>query len=71
MANPSLSFPFSKAPRLTITRYMPLTRSGKTVPFCEAWTKSEPFRAAHSRAGDHKPLFLDPPQFEGLEFGKR
>jgi len=26
----------------------------------EAWTKSEAFRAAHSRAGDNKPLYLDP-----------
>lgn len=33
----------------------------------EAWTKSEPFRAAHSRAGDNKPLYLDHPQFEGFE----
>ena len=33
----------------------------------EAWTKSEAFRAAHSRAGDNKPLYLDPPQFEGFE----
>jgi heme-degrading monooxygenase HmoA len=28
----------------------------------EAWTKSEAFRAAHSRAGDNKPLYLDHPQ---------
>jgi hypothetical protein len=33
----------------------------------EAWTKSEAFRAAHSRAGDNKPLYLDHPQFEGFE----
>jgi heme-degrading monooxygenase HmoA len=33
----------------------------------EAWTKSETFRAAHSRAGDNKPLYLDHPQFEGFE----
>ena len=32
----------------------------------EAWTKSEAFRAAHSRAGDNKPLYLDHPQFEGF-----
>ena len=25
------------------------------------------FRAAHSRAGDNKPLYLDHPQFEGFE----
>jgi heme-degrading monooxygenase HmoA len=30
----------------------------------EAWTKSEAFRAAHSRAGENKPLYLDHPQFE-------
>jgi heme-degrading monooxygenase HmoA len=33
----------------------------------EAWTKSEAFRAARSRAGDNKPLYLGHPQFEGLE----
>ena len=33
----------------------------------EAWTKSEAFRAAHHRAGDNKPLYLDHPQFEGFE----
>jgi heme-degrading monooxygenase HmoA len=33
----------------------------------EAWTKSETSRAAHSRAGDNKPLHLDHPQFEGFE----
>jgi heme-degrading monooxygenase HmoA len=33
----------------------------------EAWTKSEAFRAAHSRSGDNKPLYLDHPQFEGFE----
>jgi hypothetical protein len=33
----------------------------------EAWTESEAFRAAHSRAGDNKPLYLDHPQFEGFE----
>src|SRR5258708_12885837 len=32
----------------------------------EAWTKSEAFRAAHSRAGDTKPLHLDHPPFEGF-----
>jgi heme-degrading monooxygenase HmoA len=30
----------------------------------ETWTKSVAFRAAHSRAGDNKPLYLDDPQFE-------
>src|SRR6202166_488648 len=33
----------------------------------EAWTKSEAFRAAHSRAGENKPLYLDHPQFEVFE----
>jgi heme-degrading monooxygenase HmoA len=33
----------------------------------EAWTKSEAFRAAHARAGDNKPLYLDHPQFEGFD----
>jgi heme-degrading monooxygenase HmoA len=33
----------------------------------EAWTKSEPFRAAHHRAGDNKPLYMGHPQFEGFE----
>jgi heme-degrading monooxygenase HmoA len=37
----------------------------------EAWTKSEAFRAAHSRAGDNKPLYLDHPQFEGFEVRQR
>jgi heme-degrading monooxygenase HmoA len=38
-----------------------------TLYVFEAWTKSEAFRAAHSRAGDNKPLYLDHPQFEGFE----
>lgn len=33
----------------------------------EAWTKSDAFRHAHSRAGDNKPLYLEHPQFEGFE----
>ena len=33
----------------------------------EAWTKSEAFRAAHARAGENRPLYLDHPQFEGFE----
>jgi heme-degrading monooxygenase HmoA len=33
----------------------------------EAWTRSEAFRAAHNRAGENKPLYLDHPQFEGFE----
>lgn len=32
-----------------------------------AWTRSEEFRAAHRGAGDRKPLYLGPPQFEGFE----
>jgi heme-degrading monooxygenase HmoA len=33
----------------------------------EAWTRSESFRAAHHRAGEHKPRYLGHPQFEGFE----
>jgi heme-degrading monooxygenase HmoA len=33
----------------------------------EAWTKSEAFRAAHKGAGDNKPLYAGPPNFEGFE----
>jgi heme-degrading monooxygenase HmoA len=35
----------------------------------EAWTKSEEFRAAHSRAGNDTtgPLYLEHPKFEGFE----
>ena len=31
------------------------------------WTKSEAFRLAHKNAGQHKDLYLGPPQFEGFE----
>lgn len=31
------------------------------------WTKSQAFRDAHKNAGDNKPLYLGPPQFEGFE----
>ena len=31
------------------------------------WTKSEAFRAAHRNVGDKKPLYLEPPKFEGFE----
>jgi heme-degrading monooxygenase HmoA len=35
----------------------------------EAWTKSEEFRRAHSRAGNNTtgPLYLEHPKFEGFE----
>jgi heme-degrading monooxygenase HmoA len=33
----------------------------------EAWTRSDAFRAAHHKAGDNKPLYLDHPKFEGFE----
>jgi heme-degrading monooxygenase HmoA len=33
----------------------------------EAWTRSEAFRAARQHAGEHKPLYLGHPQFEGFE----
>ena len=32
-----------------------------------AWTRSEAFRNAHKDAGNRKPLYLGPPQFEGFE----
>jgi heme-degrading monooxygenase HmoA len=50
--------------RLKITRSMLLVWENRAV--FEAWTKSEAFRAAHSRAGDNKPLYLDHQQFEGF-----
>lgn len=35
----------------------------------EAWTRSEQFRAAHSRAGDttRRAMYLGGPQFEGFD----
>ena len=33
----------------------------------EAWTKSEQFRKAHSRAPSSRPLYEGHPQFEGFE----
>ncbi len=32
-----------------------------------AWTQSEQFRAAHGGTGQHKPLYLGHPEFEGFE----
>lgn len=32
-----------------------------------AWTKSQAFRDAHRNAGDNKPLYLGPPDFEGFD----
>lgn len=32
-----------------------------------AWTRSEQFRAAHARAGEHRILYLGGPHFEGFE----
>ena len=32
-----------------------------------AWTKSQAFRDAHKNAGDNKPLYLGPPEFEGFK----
>ena len=31
-----------------------------------AWTRSESFRKSHKTAGDHKPLYVGHPQFEGF-----
>ncbi|MFP4251286.1 MAG: antibiotic biosynthesis monooxygenase family protein [Guyparkeria sp.] len=33
----------------------------------EDWTRSEAFRAAHRNAGQHKDMYLGPPEFEGFE----
>ena len=33
----------------------------------EAWTRSEPFRRAHARAPQNRPLTLGHPEFEGFE----
>lgn len=33
----------------------------------EAWTRSDAFRTAHRQAGQSKPLYLGPPEFEGFE----
>ena len=32
-----------------------------------SWTKSDAFRLAHKNAGQHKDLYLGPPNFEGFE----
>ncbi len=32
-----------------------------------AWTTSEQFRASHGGTGQHKPLYLGHPEFEGFE----
>ena len=32
----------------------------------EAWTKSQQFRDSHKNAGQNKPLYLGPPEFEGF-----
>jgi heme-degrading monooxygenase HmoA len=32
-----------------------------------AWTRSEAFRRAHQGAGDHKDLYLGPPELETFE----
>jgi heme-degrading monooxygenase HmoA len=31
------------------------------------WTRSEQFRAAHARAGDHNGMYLAGPHFEGFD----
>lgn len=35
-------------------------------PSFEAWTQSDAFRQAHRAAGDARPSYLGPPQFEGF-----
>ena len=32
----------------------------------ETWTKSQQFRDAHKDAGQTKPLYMGPPEFEGF-----
>ncbi|TWG61430.1 antibiotic biosynthesis monooxygenase [Aminobacter sp. J44] len=32
-----------------------------------AWTRSQNFRDSHRQAGDKKPLYLEPPVFEGFK----
>ena len=63
----SSSFICSKVPSVTITRYMRSHTVWQSHAVFEAWTRSEAFRAAHARAGENKPLYLDHPQFEGFE----
>ena len=64
IGSPSLKrLTFSKVPKLKITR----STVWENRAVFEAWTKPDAFRAAHSRAGDNKPLYLDHPQFEGFE----
>jgi hypothetical protein len=46
---------------------MPPTPCGKTGLCSRLGPKLKALRAAHSRAGDNKPLYLDHPQFEGFE----
>ncbi|MBX2856007.1 MAG: antibiotic biosynthesis monooxygenase [Rhodobacteraceae bacterium] len=48
------------------TLYASHTIWGTRAAF-EDWTKSEHFRAAHKDAGQNKPLYLGPPEFEGFE----
>ena len=33
----------------------------------EDWTRSEAFRHAHKNVNNKKPLYLEPPQFEGFD----
>ena len=33
----------------------------------ENWRRSEAFRRAHSKGGDHKDIYLGHPKFEGFE----
>lgn len=32
-----------------------------------AWTTSQQFRDSHKNAGDNRPLYLGPPEFEGFD----
>jgi hypothetical protein len=52
---------------MTLAVRKPIARSGHERRQPEAWTRSDAFGAAHQRAGDNKPLYLDHPQFEGFD----
>jgi heme-degrading monooxygenase HmoA len=61
-----VAFHFSKVPKLKITRSTPPTPCGKTV-LCLKHDQIRCIPAAHHKAGDNKPLYLDHPRFEGFE----
>jgi hypothetical protein len=64
------SFTFVEGPKLRIIRLCFAHGSGEIVRV-RGCTKSEALRAAHSRAGDKKPLYLDHPHFDGFKVHRR